>query len=78
MVKCMFNLTLSVEAARVAIFILERRERRPAPIYRLVTASRDSTVRVWHVRTGECVHVLEGHVGTVRCVDFDGYKSILA
>jgi WD40 repeat protein len=47
-------------------------------ICRLVTASKDSTVRVWEVRTGECLHVLQGHVGTVRCVDFDGYKGILA
>jgi WD40 repeat protein len=46
-------------------------------IFRLVTASMDSTVRVWQMLTSECIHVLQGHVGAVRCVDFDGYKSIL-
>ena len=31
-----------------------------------------------NVRTGECVHVLQGHVGVVRCVAFDGHRRILA
>ena len=39
---------------------------------RLVTGSRDDTVRVWDVRTGECRHTLKGHTSWVDCIAFDG------
>ncbi len=37
-----------------------------------VSGSRDSILRVWNVRTGQCVQVLRGHQAAVRCVCFDG------
>jgi WD40 repeat protein len=39
--------------------------------YRLVTGSRDRTVRVWNVQTTECTHTLEGHTRPVSCVAFN-------
>ena len=39
---------------------------------RVVSGSRDATLRVWDVETGECLHVLVGHVAAVRCVQYDG------
>jgi WD40 repeat protein len=36
---------------------------------RLLSASVDSTLRVWDVETGECLHTLEGHSGAVWAVD---------
>lgn len=39
---------------------------------RVVSGSRDATLRVWDVQTGECLHVLVGHLAAVRCVQYDG------
>ncbi|MFB2894540.1 NB-ARC domain-containing protein [Aerosakkonemataceae cyanobacterium BLCC-F50] len=36
----------------------------------LVSGSSDSTVRVWNVKTGECLQVMEGHANWVRSVAF--------
>ena len=33
---------------------------------RVVSASRDETLKVWDVETGKCVAALEGHSGLVR------------
>lgn len=33
---------------------------------RAISSSRDSTVRIWNIVTGECQAVLEGHTATVR------------
>ena len=38
----------------------------------VVSGSRDATLRVWDVATGNCNHVLVGHVAAVRCVQFNG------
>ena len=39
---------------------------------RVVSGSRDATLRVWDISDGECLHVLIGHVAAVRCVQYDG------
>ena len=39
---------------------------------RVVSGSRDSTLRMWNITTGECLHVLVGHLAAVRCVQYDG------
>jgi WD40 repeat protein len=39
---------------------------------RVITGSRDKTVRVWTVSTGVCVHVLEGHTDVVWCAAVHG------
>ena len=33
---------------------------------RVVSASLDTTLKIWDVTTGECVATLEGHSGNVR------------
>ena len=38
----------------------------------MVSGSRDATLRVWDIETGECEHVLVGHVAAVRCVQYNG------
>ncbi|KAF5316313.1 hypothetical protein D9619_006831 [Psilocybe cf. subviscida] len=40
---------------------------RSAPL--ALTGARDATIRVWDIRLGYCVRVLEGHTGSVRCLD---------
>lgn len=35
---------------------------------RVVSASGDSTLRVWYVKTGRCLKVLQGHGAAVQCV----------
>ena len=32
----------------------------------VVSGSRDATLRVWDVETGECTNILQGHVAAVR------------
>lgn len=44
--------------------------------FRVVSGSRDTTLRVWDVLTGRCEHVLTGHVAAVRCVQYDGRRVV--
>uniref|UniRef100_A0A0X3PGV6 F-box/WD repeat-containing protein 7 n=1 Tax=Schistocephalus solidus TaxID=70667 RepID=A0A0X3PGV6_SCHSO len=41
-----------------------------------VSGSRDTTLRLWNARTGQCVLVLRGHRGAVRCVQFCGLHIV--
>ncbi len=41
-------------------------------VFRVVSGSRDATLRLWDISSGECLHVLIGHVAAVRCVQYDG------
>jgi WD40 repeat protein len=41
---------------------------------RAITGSYDSTCRVWDLDTGDCLHVLRGHVADIFCVVFDGAR----
>ena len=38
----------------------------------MVSGSRDATLRVWNIESGQCLHILVGHVAAVRCVQYDG------
>lgn len=46
------------------------------PLCRVVSGSRDATLRVWDIETGQCLHVLMGHVAAVRCVQYDGRRVV--
>ena len=39
---------------------------------RIVSVSRDGTMRVWDLETGECEHVLEGHADNVHSIAVHG------
>lgn len=41
-------------------------------IFRVVSGSRDATLRVWDIVQGRCLHTLVGHLAAVRCVQYDG------
>ena len=45
-------------------------------ISRVVSGSRDATLRMWDIDTGHCVHVLIGHIAAVRCVQYDGHRVV--
>lgn len=45
-------------------------------MFSVVSGSRDTTLRVWDVTTGECQRVLMGHVAAIRCVQFDGQRVV--
>ena len=34
----------------------------------IITGSEDRTMRMWDVRSGECIQILQGHTGFVYCV----------
>lgn len=40
--------------------------------HRVVSGSRDATLRVWDIVQGKCLHTLVGHLAAVRCVQYDG------
>jgi small GTP-binding protein len=44
----------------------------------LASPSKDETIRLWDVETGECLRTLEGHKGTVYSVAFDSTGGMLA
>ncbi len=37
-----------------------------------MSGSRDASLRMWDIQTGECLHLLVGHVAAVRCVQYNG------
>lgn len=41
-------------------------------IFRVVSGSRDATLRVWDIHQGKCMYILVGHLAAVRCVQYDG------
>ncbi|CAK9291622.1 unnamed protein product [Gordionus sp. m RMFG-2023] len=43
---------------------------------RVVSGSRDATLRLWDIRSGVCAGVMLGHVAAVRCVAFDGRRVV--
>jgi len=40
----------------------------------IVSSSRDMTVRIWDVKTGHCLRVLQGHEGPIEAVVVDGLQ----
>lgn len=38
---------------------------------RIITGSRDRTIKVWCIRTGECLATFEAHQGSVLCLKFE-------
>ncbi|MBE9159891.1 pentapeptide repeat-containing protein [Nodosilinea sp. LEGE 06152] len=44
----------------------------------LASGSFDRTIRVWDVQTGECLRVLQGHIGAVFSLAFDPSDQFLA
>lgn len=41
-----------------------------------VSGSRDATLRVWNIETGEAMHTLVGHDNSVRCIETSGNKVV--
>ncbi|CAH7686978.1 WD40-repeat-containing domain protein [Phakopsora pachyrhizi] len=42
----------------------------------LITGSRDRTIKLWDLGTGECTETLRGHQGSVLCLRVDGSRII--
>ncbi|KAM0793689.1 hypothetical protein ACM66B_001116 [Microbotryomycetes sp. NB124-2] len=38
----------------------------------VISGSRDQTIRIWDLRSAECIKVLTGHEGSVLCLQSDG------
>ncbi|KAJ3018469.1 hypothetical protein NUW54_g329 [Trametes sanguinea] len=38
---------------------------------RIITGSRDRTIKVWSLKTGQCLATFSGHRGSVLCLKFD-------
>ena len=43
-----------------------------------MSGSDDSTVKLWDVTSGECLHTFEGHTTYVTCVSFSSDESNIA
>ncbi|RPD61671.1 WD40 repeat-like protein [Lentinus tigrinus ALCF2SS1-7] len=44
---------------------------------RIITGSRDRTIKVWSLKTGKCLATFAGHRGSVLCLKFDRDWDIL-
>jgi len=44
----------------------------------IVSGARDTTLRIWDVRTGRCLHMLQGHMGAVSCLEVDDQRIVSA
>ena len=44
---------------------------------RIITGSRDRTIKVWSLKTGRCLATFAGHRGSVLCLKFDRDWDIL-
>ena len=42
----------------------------------LATGSYDATIKIWDLRSGECIRTLTGHTSGVRCLQFDDNRLI--
>lgn len=42
----------------------------------IVSASGDRTVKIWDVKTGQCLRTLTGHNKGIACVQFDGRRIV--
>lgn len=38
---------------------------------KIITGSRDRTIKIWDLKTGKLRHTLRGHAGSVLCLKFD-------
>jgi F-box and WD-40 domain protein 1/11 len=43
---------------------------------RLVSASGDTMIKMWDVRTGRCLREFAGHTRGLACVKYDGTKIV--
>ncbi|KAF2104131.1 WD40 repeat-like protein [Rhizodiscina lignyota] len=43
----------------------------------LATGSYDKHIRIWNIRTGECLRILKGHESGIRCLQFDSDTGVL-
>ena len=43
----------------------------------VITGSGDKTMRMWDIRSGECIQILQGHTGSVNCVHLHGSGYLL-
>lgn len=41
-------------------------------MFRVVSGSRDASLRLWDIITGQCLSIFLGHQAAVRCVQYDG------
>eukprot|EP00128_Syssomonas_multiformis_P010575 Colp12_sorted_trinity150504_noHs@35889 len=44
--------------------------------HNVISGAQDKTIRVWDIKTGQCLSVLEGHESSVRSLQFDSVKII--
>jgi len=45
---------------------------RRSPVERLASGSKDTTIKIWNIRTGRCEISLSGHTDSVECVKWGG------
>ncbi|OAD00525.1 hypothetical protein MUCCIDRAFT_147429, partial [Mucor lusitanicus CBS 277.49] len=43
---------------------------------KMVTGSRDRTIKVWDIQTGRCKMTLRGHTGSVLCLQYDAQDVV--
>lgn len=44
----------------------------------LVSGGCDRDIRVWNIKTGECLQILRGHQSTIRCIQMVDSKTVIS
>ncbi|KAF9125795.1 hypothetical protein BGW39_007136 [Mortierella sp. 14UC] len=44
--------------------------------YKVISGSRDTTIKVWDIRSGECVRTYPGHTASVLCLQYDETRIV--
>lgn len=57
--------TLKIDGHRDSVYCLD------FDSSRIITGSRDRTIKIWCIKTGKCIATFEGHTGSVLCLKFE-------
>ncbi|KAF9928700.1 hypothetical protein FBU30_002171 [Linnemannia zychae] len=44
--------------------------------YKIISGSRDTTIKIWDIRSGECVRTYPGHTASVLCLQYDETRIV--
>ncbi|KAG9063807.1 hypothetical protein KI688_003919 [Linnemannia hyalina] len=44
--------------------------------YKVISGSRDTTIKIWDIRSGECVRTYSGHTASVLCLQYDDTRIV--
>ncbi|KAG0374437.1 hypothetical protein BGX24_010402 [Mortierella sp. AD032] len=44
--------------------------------YKVISGSRDTTIKIWDIRSGDCIRTYSGHTASVLCLQYDETRIV--